>query len=74
MFTKKDIDEAFRAMDKDGNGYISALDLRLFFAALGEKLDDHEIDMMISELDVDGDGQVGLDEFARLASQKTRKG
>lgn len=54
-------------MDVDSNGYISAQDLRTFYRALGEDLDDEELDDMISELDLDGDGQVGLEEFAKLA-------
>ena len=44
-YTKKEIDEAFRSMDVDGNGFISASDLRIFYGALGEELTDEEASM-----------------------------
>ena len=43
--------------DKDGNGYISAAELRHVMTNLGEKLTDEEVDEMIREADIDGDGQ-----------------
>ena len=33
---------------------------------LDEELTDQEIDNLIAEADVDGDGQIGYDEFKRL--------
>lgn len=33
---------------------------------LGEKLTDEELEQMIREADLDGDGQVNYDEFARM--------
>merc|ERR1712187_1057217 len=44
--------------DRDGNGFISAAELRHVMTNLGEKLTDEEVDEMIREADVDGDGQV----------------
>ena len=44
--------------DKDGNGFISAAELRHVMTNLGEKLTDEEVDEMIREADIDGDGQV----------------
>ena len=44
--------------DKDGNGNISAAELRHVMTNLGEKLTDEQIDEMIKEADIDGDGQV----------------
>ena len=46
--------------DKDGNGFISAAELRHVMTNLGEKLTDEEVDEMIREADIDGDGQVRL--------------
>ena len=48
----------FQVFDKDGNGFISAAELRHVMTNLGEKLTDEEVDEMIREADIDGDGQV----------------
>nr|XP_014338028.1 PREDICTED: calmodulin-2/4-like [Bos mutus] len=56
--SEEEIREAFRVFDKDGNGYISAAELRHVMTNLGEKLTDEEVDEMIREADIDGDGQV----------------
>lgn len=42
--------------DKDGNGFVSAAELKHVMTNLGEKLSDEEVDEMIREADVDGDG------------------
>ena len=44
--------------DKDGNGFISAAELRHVMTNLGEKLTDEEIDEMIKEASVDDAGMV----------------
>ena len=59
--SEEEIREAFRVFDKDGNGFISAAELRHVMTNLGEKLTDEEVDEMIREADVDGDGQVNYD-------------
>ena len=41
--TEEDIIEAFRVFDKDGNGTISAAELRHVMTNLGEKLTDEEV-------------------------------
>ena len=56
--SEEELKEAFRVFDKDGNGYISAAELRHVMTNLGEKLTDEEVDEMIREADIDGDGQV----------------
>ena len=62
----EEIKEAFKVFDKDGNGYISAAELRHIMTNLGEKLTDEEVDEMIREADVDGDGQINYDEFVDM--------
>lgn len=60
----------FSVFDKDGNGYISAAELRHVMTNLGEKLTDEEVDEMIREADIDGDGQVNYEEFVAMMTSK----
>eukprot|EP00961_Rhodomonas_salina_P238263 3220491-Rhodomonas_salina.2 len=64
--TEDDIIEAFRVFDKDGNGTISAAELRHVMTNLGEKLTDEEVDEMIREADVNGDGIIDYKEFTKI--------
>ncbi|KAK3093733.1 hypothetical protein FSP39_019382 [Pinctada imbricata] len=57
----EDLIEAFRVFDKDGNGEISAAELRHVMKSLGENLTDDEVDEMIREADVDGNGQINYE-------------
>lgn len=37
---------------------------------LGEKLSDNEVDEMIREADVDGDGQINYEEFVKVSAHR----
>ena len=50
--------EAFKVFDRDGNGFISKAELRQIMLTLGEKLTDYEVEDMMKEADVDGDGKL----------------
>lgn len=62
--------ESFKVFDKNGDGYISAGELRQVMMTLGEKLTDDEVEEMIREADVDGDGLVNYEEFVRMMLNK----
>jgi calmodulin len=64
--TEEELIEAFKVFDKDGNGFISAAELRHVMTNLGEKLTDDEVDEMIKEADTDGDGQINYHEFVKM--------
>ena len=54
--TEEEIRGAFRVLDKNGDGFISAAELRQVMTNLGEKVTDEEVNEMIHEVDIDGDG------------------
>jgi len=64
--SQDEIREAFKVFDKDGNGFISAAELRHVMTNLGEKLTDEEVDEMIREADINGDGQINYNEFVSM--------
>ena len=63
---KKEICETFRAFDKENTGYIVAAELRIVMANLGMKLTVEEVDEMVKFADVEIDGQITYEEFARM--------
>uniref|UniRef100_A0A0E0GQE2 Calmodulin-like protein 1 n=1 Tax=Oryza nivara TaxID=4536 RepID=A0A0E0GQE2_ORYNI len=71
--SEEELKEAFRVFDKDQNGFISAAELRHVMANIGERLTDEEVGEMISEADVDGDGQINYEEFVKCMMAKKRR-
>ncbi|KAI8379350.1 calmodulin-like protein [Radiomyces spectabilis] len=59
--------EAFELFDKDGDGYISADELhQAMTTILGDYVLPKEIDQMMAEADIDGDGKISCEEFMRM--------
>ena len=52
--------------DKDGNGYVSANEIKYVRNYLDMELTDEDIDEMVVEADTNNDAQVGLIEFYLL--------
>lgn len=51
----------FRVFDKNNDGMISSNELRHVMTSLGERLSEEEVDDMIKEADMDGDGMVNYE-------------
>jgi len=66
---ERELRDSFRVFDKNGDGFISAAELRQVMATLGEHLSEEEIREMITEADVDGDGRVNYEEFVSMMSK-----
>ncbi|KAM0037963.1 putative EF-hand domain-containing protein [Helianthus debilis subsp. tardiflorus] len=71
--SEEELKEAFKVFDKNQDGVISAAELRHVMTNLGEKLTDEEIDEMIREADVDGDGKINYEEFVKIMMAKRRR-
>ena len=69
--SEEELKEAFRVFDMDGNGFISAGELRDIMSNLGEKLTDAEVAELISTADIDGDGQINYNEFSKVMVAKS---
>jgi calmodulin len=67
---EEEMREAFKQFDEDGNGVISADELRHVMTSLGQKLSQEEVEEMIIEADLDGDGVVNYEEFIVMMSGK----
>ena len=52
--TENEVREAYRVFDKDRDGFISASELRMIFAALPERLSAEEIEEILEAADEDG--------------------
>ena len=68
--TEVEIINAFRVFDTESNGLISNQNLSHIIKTLGETLTEKEIEEIISEADVDGDGFINYEEFVRMMMAK----
>ena len=60
--------EAFKVFDADASGYITSDELRRILMDLGEDVTEEEMDALILEADLDGNGRIDYDEFSKLVS------
>merc|ERR1711992_451099 len=63
---KRELKDAFRIYDKEGQGYITTETLRGLISELLAPLTDEELDGIIAELDEDGSGTMDFDEFCEM--------
>ena len=68
--TEEELIEAFKVFDRDSNGLISAQELKHVMTSLVEKVTDEEVEEMIREADIAGDGYINYEEFVRMIINK----
>ncbi|XP_059477017.1 calcium-binding protein E63-1 isoform X2 [Neocloeon triangulifer] len=64
----QDLIAAFRVFDKDSNGFITKDELRSAMEIIGEPVTETELNEMLSIADIDRDGRINYEEFAKLLS------
>lgn len=57
--------DGLRVFDKDGSGFMSAADLRHVLTAIGEKMTDKQVDQLLSNIEMDKEGNVNYEELVR---------
>jgi len=68
--TDEEIIDAFRTFDKEGIGFLSKNYIKHIMTHLGEIMTDEEADEILSEADVDADGQINYIEFFNTINKK----
>lgn len=63
---EEEIGRAFTLFDRTGRGKILFDDLKRVCLEVGENLPDEELQAMIDEFDIDGDGFINKEEFAKI--------
>ncbi|KAL3820625.1 hypothetical protein ACJIZ3_006530 [Penstemon smallii] len=66
MEAREELLMAFRIIDQDKNGKVSAADIQRIAKELGINFTEIEIQDMVDEADRDRDGEVSADEFMRM--------
>lgn len=70
LLSKQNLQAAFQAFDRDGSGKISMAELKEMLGGVGDGRDSMW-KQLISEADLDGDGEIDIAEFSRLMLQAT---
>lgn len=54
-----------QVFDKDGKGFVSVMELRNILCNMGEKLNDDEVEEMLRNASIQGDGNIDYTAFVR---------
>ncbi|XP_022106348.1 calmodulin-like isoform X2 [Acanthaster planci] len=66
VMTEQEIKKTYDVFDSNGNGYISAADIRRVGTLYGECITDEGANQMIGEADTDSDGRVTYEDFLKM--------
>ncbi|KAH9507178.1 putative calcium-binding protein cml13 [Bulinus truncatus] len=59
----RQLEEAFKTVDKDGSGYVMATELKHLLTNMGDKLSNDDFTTLLEELDIDSNGRIQFKEF-----------
>jgi calcium-dependent protein kinase len=66
VLNKEKLEKVFKVFDKDSDGTISLMEIKEFFGDAGRHIEEDVWKEMMNEADLNGDGQIDLDEFVKL--------
>ncbi|BFZ11794.1 hypothetical protein BsWGS_14833 [Bradybaena similaris] len=69
----EEVRAAFKIFDANGDGFITAAELRRIVTSMGERLTEEEADAMIKKADQNGDGRINYEEFAQIITRNNAK-
>ena len=70
LWIRNEAQEAFSIFDKDGNGFLDAVEMKRVLNKIGEELTDVEIEDQLRHYDIDGDFQMMASEFVKIVIEK----
>lgn len=75
MFGPKELEKLkrqFMLLDLDGSGSIDQQEIQVLIKKLGRRVQDFDIKAMLSEVDSDGSGSIGFNEFLQIVANMMR--
>lgn len=69
----EELREAFSIFDRDGSGSITSKELGIAMRSLGQNPSEEELETMMAEVDIDGNGELDFDEFCDLMSRNKKE-
>ena len=63
------LEHRFNAIDKDGNGYLDVDEVLEFQKLCGNHITREDAELMVKEMDENGDGRISLEEFIAYSKQ-----
>ena len=68
-----DLNEAFKILDKDKDGHITTKELGDIMKGLGQNPSEAELQDLINEVDIEGNGTIDFKEFVGLMTRKMKE-
>ena len=69
---RKEYQEAFEMFDVNKDGTISKKELEFILRSLNEDPDEDEINQLLEDVDVDGNGEIDFEEFVALMGKRQK--
>ncbi|KAK2172304.1 hypothetical protein NP493_970g00017 [Ridgeia piscesae] len=67
---EKELKEAFLVFDQNKDGFVVAEEIKFVMKQLGQPMTDEEVDEILRQGDVNGDGKLNYSEFVQIMQEK----